>query len=70
MLTLYSQGNSMIRRHPGAIANLLRVTFVEEDLARLQVGRWGISSDFLHSHLYSTLTQSLDLCGRYFEFLA
>lgn len=65
-----SQGNSIIRKYPQGVDHFLRVSFVEEDRTQIQVGRWGISKELLWSHVYTPLTELLDLCGRFFEFLA
>lgn len=58
-----------LRPHSGFGQFFLRVSFVEEDRTSLQLGRWGISKDFLTHHVYAALTQPIDLCGRYYQFL-
>lgn len=63
-------GNSVVRKFPQAVPHLLRVSFTEEDGTRLQVGRWGVTKDFLTGSVFSTLSQSLDVCGRWYQFLA
>lgn len=63
------QSNSVMRKFPQATDFFLRVSFVEEDRTSLQLGRWGISKDFLTHHVYAALTQPLDICGRFYQFL-
>jgi len=45
------------------------VSFIEEDRTTLHVARWGVSKDFLWSHVFTPLSTHLELCGRYAEFV-